>query len=80
MEIRCNGCLKKPDDLEEYQPGTEEDVEAGNAQWAEGEYESPADYVAREEGTFNRENGHFVCTPCYITMGSPSSPKGWMAP
>jgi hypothetical protein len=30
-----------------------------------------ADYVRREEGTFNRENGHFLCDRCYISHGMP---------
>lgn len=37
-------------------------------------------YVRTEEGTYNPANGHFVCTPCYIEIGMPSSPTGWIAP
>lgn len=36
--------------------------------------------VFLEEGTYNKKNGHFVCTECYIEMGMPSSPTGWIAP
>jgi hypothetical protein len=41
---------------------------------------TPEQYVSAEEGTLNRENGHFACTTCYIKMGMPSSPRGWKAP
>lgn len=64
----CTGCNKRPDEIEEY-------VEA-----VEGSHLTPADYVRIEEGTYNRANGHFLCTPCYIDAGMPSSPTGWVAP
>jgi hypothetical protein len=41
---------------------------------------TPDDFVREEEGTFNRSNGHFLCTDCYIAAGMPSSPEGWVAP
>jgi hypothetical protein len=63
----CVGCGKEPHELEEY-------VEAAR------EYErTPARYVMLEEGTYNPENGHFLCTPCYVRAGMPSSPDGWRA-
>jgi hypothetical protein len=40
---------------------------------------TPDDFVWREEGTLNRETGHFLCTSCYIKAGMPSSPRGWVA-
>jgi hypothetical protein len=68
----CTGCGKHPDELEEY-------VEAANAD----NYGSPIsadDYVRREEGTYNPENGHFLCTDCYCAAGMPSLPgRGWRA-
>lgn len=64
----CIGCNKHPDELEEY-------IDA-----AQAEETTPDDYVRSEEGTFNRENGHFLCSPCYIAWGMPSSPRGWVAP
>jgi hypothetical protein len=64
----CIGCNKVPDELSEY-------VDA-----AEGEC-SPSEYVMKEEGTYNPENGHFLCTECYITAGMPSlAGGGWKAP
>ena len=63
----CIGCNKKPSELEEY-------IECCDIG------ETPDDYVRKEEGTYNRLNGHFVCSMCYIKIGCPSSPTGWRAP
>lgn len=62
----CVGCAKRPDDCG-YQFFTEEGQTA-------------TEYVIAEEGTYNRENGHFLCDSCYIKNGSPSSPRGWKCP
>jgi hypothetical protein len=69
----CFRCLSVPDDLKEYQPGEF---------WAEGEYESPDDYVRQCEGTYNPVTNRFACTECYIEIGMPSSAgyPGWKAP
>lgn len=64
----CIGCRRVPAAIHEC-------VEA-----ARGIGFTPDDYMRREEGTYNRENGHFLCTSCYITAGMPSSPIGWKAP
>ena len=66
--IHCIKCGKAPHELDEY-------VEA-----AADEGIDPESYVIQEEGTYNPDNGHFVCTPCYLDMGAPSSRKGWRAP
>lgn len=42
--------------------------------------ESRTDYIWREEGTLNPNNGHFLCDSCYIKAGQPSSPIGWRCP
>lgn len=68
IEPICVGCNKRPDELEEY-------IEAA-AECAM----TPDDYVREEEGTFNKANGHFLCTPCYVAAGQPSSRTGWKAP
>jgi hypothetical protein len=39
-----------------------------------------ARYVATNEGTYNRVNGHFLCDTCYIKAGMPTSPLGWVCP
>lgn len=64
----CVGCKKEPHELSEY------------IQLAEEESISPAQYVREGEGTYNKNNGHFLCTNCYISWGMPSSPIGWVAP
>jgi hypothetical protein len=68
VELICTGCNKKPAELEEYR------------QYAALEEMTPDEYVWREEGTVNRENGHFLCTPCYVKAGCPTAPHGWKAP
>lgn len=67
-EVICVGCNKRPSQLKEY------------AELAKELHITPDEYVRKEEGTFNWENGHFLCTPCYIKAGMPSSPTGWKAP
>ena len=64
----CVGCNKHPDQIPEY---TDREV-IGRM--------TPDQYVATEEGTYNRENGRFWCTECYVRAGMPSSPMGWTAP
>lgn len=64
----CIGCGLTPDELDCY---TELADDAGL---------TPTEYVMQEEGTYNKENGHFTCDPCYIGMGMPTSPRGWKAP
>ena len=64
----CTGCNKHPDEIPEY------------IDCAEVEGMTPDDYVRTEEGTFNRSNGHFLCTDCYCAAGMPSSSRGWVEP
>lgn len=68
VQLRCNGCKKRPDEISEY-------VEA-----AKTEGISPNQYVWKEEGTLNKENGHFLCTMCYMDAGMPEAAGGWKAP
>lgn len=64
----CVGCGKTPDELPEYSPVlTGADL-------------TPIEYVVQEEGTYNTQNGHFLCTDCYIKSGRPTAPGGWVAP
>lgn len=69
MKPICIGCNKHPDDIGEY---------IDESRPLRGI--TPDDYVRSEEGTYNRENGHFLCTGCYVKAGMPSSPTGWKAP
>lgn len=57
---KCIGCRLHPDQLDEYVEMAKE----------EG-YRHPSQFVRRNEGTYNRENGHFYCTTCYIQAGQP---------
>lgn len=74
IDLMCVGCGKTPDELDEYIDAVSEEATGvvGGMK--------PDDYVWEEEGTLNRENGHFLCTSCYIGAGMPSSPRGWVAP
>ena len=70
----CVGCARRPPEIPAYR-------------WAAMEHEddivTDADvtvYVIREDGTFNRKNGHFLCDECYIRNGQPSSERGWVCP
>jgi hypothetical protein len=90
----CVGCGKKPEEIPEYVDAAQEanvhnDEPACNYCLAIiGQphlstctlYVSPERYVWQEEGTLNMQNGHFLCTNCYIDAGMPSSPTGWTAP
>lgn len=57
---RCVGCHKRPHDFSTYRFMVEE----------EG-YADADEAVRRNEGTYNRENGHFWCDGCYIRAGQP---------
>lgn len=68
MKPLCTGCNKNPDQIEEY------------VEIAKEEGMTPDAYVRSEEGTYNRETGHFLCTDCYVHAGMPSTDRGWVAP
>lgn len=86
----CVGCNTKGEEIEEYQQHAINDkydiesIEEYNKKKEElGDAEvkrMAVEYIKREEGTYNPENGHFLCTPCYVKAGCPSSPRGWKAP
>ena len=63
----CIGCGRSPREIIEYIENPDDDPD-------------PIHYVKHNEGTYNRNNGHFACTECYIKMGMPSKPGGWIAP
>ena len=68
MKLICIGCGKTPEQLAEY---TDPQI-IGDM--------TPDEYVRIEEGTYNKANGHYACSICYIAMGLPASPEGWVAP
>ena len=53
----CKGCSKHPAQIQEY-------VDAAKAEGI-----SPDEFVRHNEGTYNKKNGHFLCTDCYISYG-----------
>ena len=56
----CIGCGHHPEEISEYVDAAKE----------EG-YLHTSQYVRRNEGTYNPDNGHFWCTSCYIKNGQP---------
>jgi len=67
-DLICIGCGRPPAEITEYiVSGREENM-------------TPDEFVWAEEGTLNPVNGHFACTRCYISMGMPSTQRGWRAP
>jgi hypothetical protein len=68
MKPVCIGCGKTPEQLAIY---TDKRIIR---------HLTPDEYVSTHEGTYNAENGHFTCDLCYIAMGMPTSPDGWIAP
>lgn len=60
FEERCNGCGLGPEQLPEYAAIAKD----------EG-YASATEALRREEGTYNRANGHFWCNADYIKAGMP---------
>lgn len=67
VKLICVGCNKTPSELSCYTYMLEDG-------------ETADEFVWENEGTLNRENGHFLCDDCYIKAGMPSSPTGWRAP
>jgi hypothetical protein len=70
-QLTCVGCLRSPANIPSIAMAAAEDGY------------SPDDWVWREEGTLNRENGHFLCDLCYIAWGMPANPSPgprWVAP
>lgn len=70
MTPLCTGCNKTPREIEEYR----------EAAMINGT--TPDDYVRENDGTYNKTNGHFLCTNCYIEAGQPCLPypSTWTAP
>lgn len=79
--MRAKGLGSESSEIEPFDPMCgvfAKDMTYMDALLEEGQ--SRAEYVAMNEGTYNRENGHFLCDTCYIKAGMPSSPEGWKCP
>lgn len=64
----CIGCNRRPDDIREFATEAEHDGITAD------------EWVRENEGSYNPDNGHFLCTECYVKRGAPSSHEGWRAP
>ena len=73
-QARCVGCGREPKEIPEYDPDATSDPYDTDAARM-----TPDDYVWAQEGTLNHTNGHFACTECYLLMGEPTDPFGWVA-
>lgn len=65
MELRkprCRRCDRVPDQINEYVQRHMEELRR---------YDSPADVVRRDEGTYNKVTGQFWCGDCYLEEGMP---------
>lgn len=54
LDVLCIDCGKRPSEIQEYIDASEEYGV------------TPESFVQQEEGTYNRENGHFLCTEDFI--------------
>lgn len=64
----CFRCGRTPGEIGEY------------IAYAKESDMTPDEFVVAEEGTYNPAHNTFCCTKCYVAIGMPSSPKGWVAP
>ena len=58
--MHCPFCNRKPNEIDEYIEGAEE-----NEMSAEN-------YVQMDEGTYHQKTNLFCCTECYVSQGLPS--------
>jgi hypothetical protein len=73
-------CLRLAEDME-YLDTFWADSQEELAATPQEEYpQRRADYVRLHEGTYNKDNGHFLCDSCYIMAGMPTAPGGWVCP
>jgi hypothetical protein len=80
----CIRCGKRPHELSEYVTEAAAETQIlreEDALLPDDPGISPEQWAWDNEGTVNKENGHFACTPCYFAMGMPTaSGAGWKAP
>ena len=69
MELQCCLCRRKPSEIQEYTDMVNESL---------GRLSNEAEAVLVEEGTLNPQNALFACTECYIKLGMPTAPGGWI--
>lgn len=86
VDVRCRQCGRKPEEITEYQMAAEVEtiarlacVRDGKDPWWWSDEDTddtpaavtPMQFVQENDGTYNRHNGHFWCTDCYILVGQP---------
>ena len=75
LEVWCFRCERSPILIDEYREMVrEEDWDVTPL--------ACIGAVVTYEGTYNKANGHFCCTECYLAIGSPVGEEGqrWVAP
>jgi len=73
-------CERYARDMTSYDGTWAEDEDSYNATTEEERQAKRIKAVIREEGTYNPNNGHFLCDSCYIKAGMPTGPHGWTCP
>lgn len=73
MTPQCQGCKKAPNQINEL-------IEMAKAETEDAGEPVHPNEMAEMDGTYNPENGHFLCMECYIEKGMPSSRYGWTCP
>lgn len=76
----CTSCKRHPADIPGYTAEATNYYDALPPISVVLGAETIEDAYAREDGTYNPENGHFLCNECYVKAGMPTSPQGWVAP
>ena len=79
QEARVSAWTDKPEPFDPHCQRFAHDMEYLDS-FIDNRVETREDYIRTEEGTYNPENGHFLCDDCYMAVGQPSSPRGWICP
>lgn len=70
MYIHCAECLRTPSEIPD------------EVALADAFGMTPDEYIMRIEGTYNSENGLYLCTDCYMAVDMPALPwpQQWKVP
>lgn len=76
MDPICVGCARRPPEIQDYR------IAAMQHEDDDPSEQDVRNYVIDDEGTYNEQNGHFLCDDCYIKNGQPSKPfpDRWICP
>lgn len=68
----CIECNQNGHNISEYKVAVLDELEYDEEIPSGNELREAVDnYIRREEGTYNRNNGHFWCTECYCKLNCP---------